>query len=262
VIGSTRGGRAWSPSPTLLFLITVIAVAWAFSAWAELSGAALALHHHTLFHDIAGGGLPLWAAVLQLAGAWQFMTAAMMLPSSLPVIRLYAITARPAPAWRRSLSLFLVAYFAVWTVFAVPAFIGDMGLHRLVHSWLWLDQHARLIPAATFALAAVWQLTPLKDACLRECRHPAVFLQRHYGRGPRAGLLLGLRHGLFCLGCCWALMMVMFAAGVAHLAWMGVLGLVMVAEKTFPGGHRLARPIGGVLAALAVAAIAVPIPGI
>jgi len=90
------------------------------------------------------------------------------------------------------------------------------------------------------------------------CRLP----ERHYARGPRAGLLLGLRHGLFCLGCCWALMMVMFAAGVTHLAWMGVLGLVMVAEKTFPGGHRLARPIGGVLAALAVAAIAIPIPGI
>jgi predicted metal-binding membrane protein len=261
-IGSKRGGRAWSPSPTLLLLIAVIAGAWAFSVWAELSGAALALHHHTLFHDVATRGLPLWAAVLQLAGAWQFMTAAMMLPSSLPVIRLYTITARPAPAWRQSVSLFLVAYFAVWTAFAVPAFIGDMGLHHLVHSWPWLDQHARLIPAATFTLAAVWQLTPLKDACLRECRHPAVFLQRYYARGPRAGLLLGLRHGIFCLGCCWALMMVMFAAGVAHLAWMGVLGLLMVAEKTLPGGHRLARPVGGVLAALAVAAIAVPIPGI
>jgi predicted metal-binding membrane protein len=261
-VSSERRGRAWSPSPTLLLLIAVIAGAWAFSVWAELSGTAFALHHHSLFHDVANRGLPLWAAVLQLAGAWQFMTAAMMLPSSLPMIRLYMLTARPAPAWGQSLSLFLVAYFAIWTAFAIPAFIGDMGLHQLVHSWLWLDQHARLIPAATFALAAVWQVTPLKDACLRECRHPAAFLQRYYARGPRAGLLLGLRHGLFCLGCCWALMMVMFAAGVAHLAWMGVLGLVMVAEKTFPGGHRLARPIGGALAVLAVAAIAIPIPGI
>jgi predicted metal-binding membrane protein len=255
-------GRAWSPSSTLRVLVAVIAAAWAFSVWAELSGSAVALHHHTLYHDVANRGLPLWAAALQLAGAWQFMTAAMMLPSSLPMIRLYTIAARAAPAWRRSLFLFLLAYFAVWTVFAIPAFIGDMGLHNLVHNWLWLDQHASLIPAATFALAAVWQLTPLKDACLRECRHPAAFLQRYYARGPRAGLLLGLRHGLFCLGCCWALMMVMFAAGVAHLAWMGVIGFVMVAEKTFPGGHRLARPIGGALAVLAVAAIAVPIPGI
>jgi predicted metal-binding membrane protein len=261
-ISAVQRGRDWSPSPTLLLLIAVIAAAWAFAVWAELGGAAVALHHHTLFHDVASRGLPLWAAVLQLAGAWQFMTAAMMLPSSLPMIRLYVITARQAPAWRLSLTLFLVAYFGVWTAFAIPAFIGDMGLHQLVHSWAWLDQHARLIPAAAFALAAGWQLTPLKDACLRECRHPRVFLQRFYARGPRGGFLLGLRHGLFCLGCCWALMLVMFAAGVAHLAWMGVLGLVMVAEKALPGGHRLARPIGAALMVLALAALAVPIPGI
>ena len=85
---------------------------------------------------------------------------------------------------------------------AIPAFIGDMGLHGLVHAWPWLEEHARLIPAATFGLAAVWQLTPLKDACLNQCRHPAAFLQRYYARGPRAGLLLGLSHAFFCLGCC------------------------------------------------------------
>jgi predicted metal-binding membrane protein len=240
----------------------VIGGAWAFSAWAELSGAALSVHHHTLYHGVANRGLPLWAAVLQLAGAWQVMTAAMMLPSSLPMISLYRIAARRAPAWRRSLSLFIVAYFAVWTAFAVAAFVGDLGLHWLVHTWSWLDRHAYLIPAATFGLAAAWQLTPLKDACLRECRHPAAFLQRHYRRGPRAGLGLGLRHGLFCLGCCGALMLVMFAAGVAHLAWMGAFGLLMVAEKTLPGGDRLARPVGGALALLAVGALVWPIPGI
>jgi predicted metal-binding membrane protein len=255
-------GRQWRPSPTVLALVTVIAFGWAVAIWTEATGEAIGLHHHSLYHAVAGGGLPLWAAVLQLGAAWQVMTAAMMLPSSLPLIRLYAITAGRAPSRTLSLGLFLVAYFVVWTGFAIAALVGDMGLHGLVHSWPWLDEHARLIPAATFALAAVWQLTPLKDACLRECRHPGAFLQRYYSRGPRAGLLLGLRHGLFCLGCCWAMMLVMFAAGVAHLAWMGVIGLVMVAEKTFPGGDRLARPIGAVLAGLAVVALAAPIPGI
>ncbi len=247
---------------TVLLLLTVIAAAWAYSAWAEWSGAALTLHHHTLYHGVVDGGLPLWTAVLELAAAWQVMTAAMMLPTSLPMIRLYAITAQRAPAWRASVGLFLFAYFVVWTGFAVPALLGDMGLHRLVESWPWLDLHAQLIPAATLGLAAIWQLTPLKDACLRECRHPAVFLQRYYDRGARAGLLLGLRHGLFCLGCCWALMLVMFAAGVAHLEWMGVLGLVMLAEKAFPGGHRLARPVGAALGALALFALVVPVPGL
>ena len=144
----------------------------------------------------------------------------------------------------------------------MSALVGDMGLHWLVHSWLWLEQHAYLIPVATLGLAAGWQLTPLKDACLRECRHPGVFLQRWYSRGPRGGLLLGLRHGAFCLGCCWALMLVMFAAGVAHLAWMGVLGIVMFAEKVLPGGSRVTVPIGIALASLAVLALVTPIPGL
>jgi predicted metal-binding membrane protein len=250
------------PSPTLLGLLGVIVAAWIIAVWAEVTGAAVELHHHTLYHAVANGGLALWAAVLRLAAAWQVMTAAMMLPSSLPMVRLYAVTARRAPSFGLSFTLFLVAYFAVWTAFAVPALIGDMGLHWLVHSWLWLDQHAFLIPAATLGLAAGWQLTPLKDACLRQCRHPGVLLQRYYSRGPRAGLLLGLRHGAFCLGCCWALMLVMFAAGVAHLAWMGVLGLVMFAEKVLPGGARLARPIGAALAGLAIATLVAPIPGL
>ena len=264
-VGETLNGgrhRPWRPSPTTLLLLGVILAGWLFSIWAELTGAAAAFHHHSLYHAVADGGLPLWLPVLQLTAAWQVMTAAMMLPSSLPMIRLYAITSRRAPGWPYSLLLFLVAYFAVWTGFAVPALLGDMALHRLVHAWPWLEENSRLIPSATFALAALWQLTPFKDACLRECRHPGPFLQRYYGRGARAALLLGLRHGLFCLGCCWALMLVMFAAGVAHLAWMGVLGLIMLAEKALPGGDRLTLPVGAGLAALAVLALTTPIPGI
>jgi predicted metal-binding membrane protein len=250
-----------TPSLTVVGLLGAIIAAWIISIWAEVTGATAGFHHHTLYHAVASGGLPLGAAVLRLAASWQVMTAAMMLPSSLPMVRLYAMTARRAPSFGLCLSLFLVAYFAVWTAFAALALVGDMGLHWLVHSWLWLDQHALLIPAATLGLAAAWQLTPLKDACLRECRHPGVFLQRFYARGPRAGLLLGLRHGAFCLGCCWALMLVMFAAGVAHLAWMGVLGMVMFGEKVLPGGARLSRPVGIVLAALALLALATPLPG-
>ena len=143
-------------SPTLLGLLGVIVAAWIISVWAEVSGAAVELHHHTLYHAVAKGELPIWAAVLLLAAAWQLMTAAMMLPSSLPMVWLYAVTARRAPSFGLSFTLFLVAYFAVWTAFAVPALIGDMGLHWLVHSWLWLDQHAFLIPTATLGLAAGW----------------------------------------------------------------------------------------------------------
>ncbi|MGH7729150.1 MAG: DUF2182 domain-containing protein, partial [Vulcanimicrobiaceae bacterium] len=102
-----------------------------------------------------------------------------------------------------------------------------------------------------------YQLTPLKDACLRACRHPGLYLTSHYRRGAWNGLRLGFGHALFCLGCCWALMLVMFAAGVAHLAWMGFLAAIMLIEKGAPRGERAVIPVGlglGLLALLAAAA--------
>lgn len=237
----------------------VIAAAWAFCIWVELSGNAGQLHHHTLYQS----GRPFWLAAIILLAAWQFMTAAMMLPSSLGFIRLYATTAARAPDFPLALTLFLGSYFAIWTAFALTAFTGDMQLHRMVDAWPALAAHATLIPVATLALAAIYQLTPLKDACLKACRHPAVYLMHHYRRGAFNGLRLGFGHGLYCLGCCWALMLVMFAAGVAHLAWMGVLAGIMFVEKATPAGHRIVVPVGAALAVLALVALLVPhaIPG-
>jgi predicted metal-binding membrane protein len=232
----------------------VIAAAWAVCLWAELTGYAAQLHHHALYES----GRPYWLAALVVLAAWQFMTAAMMLPSSLGFIRLYAATAGRAPDFPLALSLFLGGYFAVWTAFALAAFTGDMQLHRLVAGWPWLAAHAALIPVATLALAAVYQFTPLKDACLKACRHPGIYLMRHYRRGALNGLRLGFGHALFCLGCCWALMLVMFAAGVAHLAWMGVLAAIMFVEKATPWGNRIVAPAGVVLAALAAIALLAP----
>jgi predicted metal-binding membrane protein len=238
----------------------IIAAAWAACAWAELSGNAAQLHHHALYHS----GRPYWLAALIVLAAWQFMTAAMMLPSSLGFIRSYAATAGRAPDFPLALTLFLAGYFAVWTVFALVAFSGDMQLHRIVDVWPWLAAHAMLIPAGTLGLAAIYQFTPLKDACLRACRHPGIYLVRNYRRGALNGLRLGFGHALYCLGCCWALMLVMFAAGVAHLAWMGVLAAIMFVEKATPVGNRIVVPVGAALGALAVIAFWAPgaIPGL
>jgi len=232
----------------------VIAAAWAVCAWAELTGNAAQLHHHTLYES----GRPYWLAALVMVSAWQFMTAAMMLPSSLGFIRLYATAAARAPDFPLALILFLGGYFAVWTAFALAAFTGDMQLHRFVDAWPWLTMHAALIPAGTLGLAAFYQFSPLKDACLKSCRHPGIYLMRHYRRGALNGLRLGFGHALFCVGCCWALMLLMFAAGVAHLAWMGVLAAIMFVEKATPLGNRVVAPVGVVLGALAVIAFLVP----
>jgi predicted metal-binding membrane protein len=110
----------------------------------------------------------------------------------------------------------------------VPALL----LHRVEDSSAWLSARPWLIPASVLALAGLFQFSSLKDRRLQECRHPGPSLLRHYRRGPGATLELGLRHGLFCLGCCWALMLLMFAVGVVNLTWMAALTALMVYEKT------------------------------
>jgi predicted metal-binding membrane protein len=252
--------RAGAPLRITAVLACVIAAAWAICIWAELSGNALQLHHHVLYQS----GRPYWLAALLVLGAWQLMTAAMMLPSSLGFIRYYAATAVRAPDFVPALLLFLSAYFLIWSAFALVAFSGDMEVHRIVDAWPWLAAHDALIPAATLALAAIYQFTPLKDACLKACRHPAIYLKRYYRRGASNGWRLGFGHALYCLGCCWALMLLMFAAGIAHLAWMGALAAIMFVEKATPAGDRIVAPVGAALAALAVVALLSPgaIPGL
>lgn len=231
-----------------------IAFAWIVCLWAERSGAAAQFHHHALYES----GRPFWLAALMLLAAWQIMTAAMMLPSSIGFIRLYAAAASNTPGFGWAFALFVGAYFAVWSAFALAAFAGDMLLHRIVDASPWLDAHARIIPAVTLAFAAVYQFTPLKDACLKACRHPGAYLLRHYQRGVANGLRIGFGHAAYCLGCCWALMLVMFAAGVAHLAWMGALAAIMLVEKSVPHGERLVAPVGVVFGGLAIIVLLVP----
>jgi predicted metal-binding membrane protein len=255
ITASRRASYTW-----LAILGGVIVAAWIVCAWAERNGSAALFHHHALYES----GRPYWLAALMVLAAWQVMTAAMMLPSSLGFIRMYAATAAGAPGFAFALGLFLAGYFAVWSAFALLAFAGDMQLHRLVDAWPALASHAALVPAATLALAGIYQFTPLKDACLRACRHPGLYLVQHYRRGALNGLRLGFGHSLFCVGCCWALMLVMFAAGVAHLAWMGALAIIMLVEKGVPGGDRIVAPVGAAFIVLAVIALILPgsIPGI
>lgn len=172
------------------------------------------------------------------------MIAAMMLPSSLPFMRMFAAASANQPRHGLMLLLFLGGYVAVWSAFGVSAFGGDIALHRLVDRLPWLAAHAWLISGAILVAAGAFQFTKLKDACLRACRLPSNFLMRHYRRGAGAAFSIGYRHGLFCVGCCWALMLVTFAAGFANLWWMAALTALMVFEKTAYRG-RAAVPIAG-----------------
>lgn len=247
MIGSVqeRVGRAGGQVPPAVPV--AIGAAWVLAILAEATGQGRLLHHDALIES----ALPLWAGLALFLVAWQAMVAAMMLPSSLPMIRLFALPARNQPRPVAVQSAFLGGYALVWAVFGAIAFLGDAGLHHLVDTTPWLEAHSWMIASGTFALAGAFQFSSLKEKCLSECRHPGAFLLQHYRRGIQDAFRFGRKHGLFCLGCCWALMLVMFAAGVANLWWMAALGSVMYYEKVGRFGKRIGPAVGVALLGLA-----------
>jgi predicted metal-binding membrane protein len=162
------------------------------------------------------GGPPLGVRLPAFVLGWTLMTVAMMLPSSLPPVHLFRRMLVDRPDAGGLLAWLLVGYLAVWALFGVAAYLGDA----------WLGAPAVVL------VAGAYQFTSLEQACLEQCRPPYSFLVAHW-RGRRAGwdaFRLGVRHGLFCLGCCWTLMLVLFAVGGMNLAWMLGLGALMAAE--------------------------------
>lgn len=239
--------RAGLP-PASRTLVAGIGVAWMLALGAEAVGGAGTLGHDRL---LGNGQFPAPVAAAVFLGAWQVMVAAMMLPSAVPMVRLFeAVSAgqdRPGPA----VAAFVGGYTAVWTAFGSAAFVADAAVHATVERLPWLAGRPFLVAAGVLALAGGFQFSGLKDRCLRTCRHPAAFLLPRYRRGVPAAFRLGREHGLFCLGCCWALMLLAFAVGVANLAWMAALTALMAYEKVGRHGQRLVRPVGWALLASA-----------
>jgi len=230
-----------------------IAACWAAAIAAETTGASTRLHHDSLVH----GSLPFAAALLISVVGWQVMIGAMMLPSSVPMIRLFAATA-PKEQRASAVSAFIGGYLLVWAGFGAAAFALDAGIHRVVRGAPWLDQRPWLVGGVTLALAGAFQFSAVKDRCLDLCRHPAAYLLRHYRRGTAEAFRMGQGHGLFCLGCCWALMLVMFAAGLSNLLWMAGLAAVMAYEKVGRRGRQLSPVVGVALLAWAGLVLAHP----
>jgi predicted metal-binding membrane protein len=229
--------------------------AWTIALVAVLTNRSYLIDHHYLIEE---SHLPTPLALVVFLACWQVMTVGMMLPSSMPMVHMIIYAGRKQSRPRAVPGTFLAAYAVVWTAFAVVAFLGDIQIHRLVHHSFWLDSNSWVIGATTFAIAGVFQFSPLKGRCLKQCRSPFGFFVRYYRTGVGAAWHLGLRHGAFCLGCCWALMLVMFGLGVGSLVWMAALTGVMAAEKALPGGQRLTPIIGVVLFGLSALWLAHP----
>jgi predicted metal-binding membrane protein len=189
--------------------------------------------------------------------SWLLMVTAMMLPSSLGLLGLMQRAAasqasRGGPSVNQLMLGFVGAYLAVWLGFALIAWIFDAGIHRLTTISSLARANTWMLAPLSLALAGVFQFSSLKGKCLKACRTPASFFSLHYRKGVHGAWRMGLEHGLHCLGCCWALMLVIFAVGSNNLVWMVALtGLTMI-ERLGPHGDLLRRPIGiGLLLAAA-----------
>jgi predicted metal-binding membrane protein len=170
----------------------------------------------------------------------------MMLPTVLPLLEIFRRMTAARADRARLLTLLIFGYLGIWSGFGVVAHLADQGVHVLALRSAGLTFNAWLLGAAALALAGLFQFSALKYRCLEACRTPLAFVARHW-RGEsaaREALLLGAHHGLYCVGCCWALMMLMFVVGMGNLGWMLLLGVVMAAEKNLPWRRRLSTPLG------------------
>lgn len=205
-----------------------------------------------------------WLTLLLFTASWQLMTAAMMLPSSLPMMAMYLRVASRHARPRFRFTVFMLGYFVVWTGFAAAALINDAGVHWIVGRAPMLSEKPWLLGGSMLLLAGAFQFSSLKERCLDACRDPLAFFMNGWAPGAKAAWLLGIRHGLFCLGCCWALMLTMFAIGMGSMVWMTALAGIMLIERTTRYGKRLATPIGLALIVWGLVVILNPgwIPGV
>jgi predicted metal-binding membrane protein len=198
--------------------------------------------------------LPAGDVILPLvlyAGGWLLMTAAMMLPTALPLFRRFARLVHARPDRRRLIELLIAGYLLAWAGFGIAAHLLDAAVHGVARQSDWLMLNGWVLGAVVLAGAGLFQFSRLKYHCLDRCRTPLGFIAQHWrGTAPlRRALQLGLDHGLYCVGCCWAIMLLMFIVGTGNVGWMLALGAVMAVEKNAPWGARLSRPLGAALIA-------------
>jgi predicted metal-binding membrane protein len=200
-------------------------------------------------------------------GVWVTMMAAMMLPSVAPMALLFARVSRErrsrgravAPLW-----IFLSGYLASWTLYGLAAYGVFRAIHAMhLHALSWHRQ-GPLIAGGAIVAAGLYQLTPLKRVCLRHCRSPLHYVLGGWRPGRRGALAMGLEHGAYCVGCCWGLMLLLFALGVMSIVWMLVVASLILVEKTFPHGNRLTAAFAAAFVALGIWVAAAPsgVPGL
>lgn len=224
----------------------VVSIAWIILLITGYSHTST-LHSHTNDSN--------WLATVQhlsySLSAWETMIVAMMLPSVLPVARLFTRLNHRQPDCQSAQVAFLAGYLTIWTGFAICAVFADIVLRSIFHCiHPWISQYLPIVLSFDLRIGAVsiavglFQFTPIKETCLRGCRQSAMFIAQYYDRGWKSGLNLGIQHGLYCLGCCFALMVEMGVIGIHDLRWMLVFTAIMTVERLWKFGEWIADWVG------------------
>ena len=219
---------AWEHSPYSRYLH--------HGLWGQTTHTVLSVHYHGL------------SAMLYLVG-WTLMTVAMMLPSTLPLIEIFRRLTIKRKNHLQLVALVIAGYITIWAGFGIVAHLGDWGLYQLLGRVPWVQSNGWVLGVGLLVLAGSFQFSALKYRCLDKCRAPLSFVMQ-YWRGKNDELhsfMLGVHHGIFCVGCCWALMLLMFVVGTGSIGWMLALGAIMAIEKNMPCGRKLSAPLGLVL---------------
>jgi predicted metal-binding membrane protein len=255
-VGSEAAPGATARNRTPYLLVAVAAIAWGVTAWTALD----------MSSDYAQLAMPMdgdWSIANGAAvfAMWSVMMAAMMLPSALPMLMLFNAMAQKggADATRR-LIFFAAGYLCVWTGFSLLAAIGHwVALAAGALEPMSVASTAPLVTAGLLLLAGLVQFSPLKQACLAACRSPLGFIVQEWREGSGGAWRMGLRHGLFCVGCCWALMLLLFAFGAMNLAWVVLLAVLVAVEKMAPRGATIARGMGLAMIAAGVTQLSIAV---
>ena len=197
-----------------------------------------------------------WLAVFTM---WTVMMAAMMLPSAAPMVLCFAALNRRRNEGARTL-LFVAAYLALWAAFGGAAAAAQWALQSIGWVSPMIVSTSSVLSAALLLIAGVFQFSRLKHACLRACRSPLGFLMSDWRDGLWGAWRMGVRHGLYCLGCCWALMALLFVGGVMNLLWIGALAGLVAMEKLAPKGEVAAQVLGGLMIGVGVVRLALDLP--
>jgi predicted metal-binding membrane protein len=178
---------------------------------------------------------------------WLVMMPGMMLPSAAPMILTFATVNRRKRARGRPFvptAVFTAGYLIAWGLFGIAATLADWGLEQTALMSPMTQRLSPALGAAVVIVAGAYQLTPFKYVCLTHCRSPLAFVLHHWRDGQAGALRMGFDHGLYCLGCCWSLMALLFAAGTMSLLWMAAITASVLVEKLFPAGQWIARVSG------------------